>query len=118
LTVLRYIERNPVRAGLVARAEAWRWSSAAVRVPGAPALDTGPVPRLANWLELVDEPQTEAEVECLRESLRRGRPFGAPAWMERTAHRLGLEASPRSRGRPRKAVPARPSLFGQPGGEE
>ena len=28
LTVLRYIEQNPVRAGLVTRAEEWRWSSA------------------------------------------------------------------------------------------
>lgn len=27
LTVCRYIERNPMRAGLVARAEDWRWSS-------------------------------------------------------------------------------------------
>ena len=27
LTVLRYIERNPVRAGLVTRAEEWQWSS-------------------------------------------------------------------------------------------
>jgi putative transposase len=117
LTVLRYIERNPVRAGLADRAEDWRWSSAALVAAGAPALDLGPVPRPANWLGHVNEPQTEAEVERLRESLRRGRPFGAPAWMEKAAQRLGLEASLRPRGRPRKAVPDPPSLFGRASGE-
>ena len=54
------------------------------------------------WLDYVNEPQTEAEVERLRESLRRGRPFGDRWWMEQTARRLGLEASLRPRGRPRK----------------
>jgi hypothetical protein len=60
-----------VRAGLVDRAEAWHWSSAALRAPpGTRALDPGPVPRPANWLEYGNEPQTEAEVQRLRESLR------------------------------------------------
>jgi len=112
LTVLRYIERNPVRARLVKRAEDWVWSSA--RQPSAtpPALDPGPVLRRDNWLEYVNEPQTEAEVEQLRENVRRGRPFGDLRWMEQTAQRLGLEASLRPRGRPRKAVQEPASLFG------
>src|SRR5205823_2191462 len=43
LTVLRYAERNPVRAGLVERAQDWRWSSAALdRGPEPPPLDPGP----------------------------------------------------------------------------
>src|SRR5438309_4441079 len=50
LAVLRYIERNPVRAGLVSRAQDWRWSSAAVPLGGEPVLDAGPVPRPAGWL--------------------------------------------------------------------
>jgi putative transposase len=101
LTVLRYIERNPVRARLVRRAENWRWSSAA-RHEGEPALDPGPVPRPENWLDYVHQPQTEAELERVRECLRRRRPFGELAWMEKTAKRLGLESSLRPRGRPRK----------------
>jgi putative transposase len=60
LTVLRYIERNPVRAGLVGRAQDWRWSSATPAWVGMPMLDTGPVPRPPEWLEHVNTPQTEA----------------------------------------------------------
>jgi len=113
LTVLRYAERNPVRAGLVARARDWPCSSAAPRTPGAPVPDPGPAPRPANWLEYVNEPQSQAEVERLRECLRRGRPFGDLGWMAATAGRLGLEASLRPRGRPRKRVKGPASLFGQ-----
>jgi putative transposase len=104
LTVLRYIERNPVRAGLVERAQDWLWSSAAPRQGGEPPLDAGPVLRPAEWLLHVNEPQTQAEVEALRQCLRRGRPYGSSLWMEQTARRLGLEASLRPRGRPPKQV--------------
>jgi len=41
LTVLRYVERNPVRAGLVKRAQDWPWSSAAPVWPEGPLLDPG-----------------------------------------------------------------------------
>jgi hypothetical protein len=44
LTVHRYIERNPVRAGLVERAQDWLWSSAAAAQENQPVLDPGRVP--------------------------------------------------------------------------
>jgi putative transposase len=109
--VLRYIERNPVRAGLVERAQDWRWSSATPAWVGMPMLDTGPVPRPPEWLEHVNTPQTEAEVEALRECTRRRRPYGDLAWMKQVAPQLGLEASLRPRGRPRKGKSDTPSLF-------
>jgi putative transposase len=115
LTVLRYIERNPVRANLVARAQDWPWSSASAAQPPTLLLDPGPVPRPAEWLAHVNEPQTEAEVERLRESIRRGRPFGDLTWMEQAAQRLGLEASLRPRGRPRKGSATTASLFAEEG---
>jgi putative transposase len=74
LTVLRYLERNPVRPGQVERAQDGRWSSAAPARGGDPPLDAGPVPRPAAWLEHVNGPQTEAAVEALRACLRRRRP--------------------------------------------
>jgi putative transposase len=106
LTVLRYIERNPVRANLIEHAQHWVWSSAASLAADEtrprPLLDAGPMARPADWLQRVDEPQTEAEVEQLRTCTRRGRPFGSSPWTTRTARRLGLEASLRPLGRPRK----------------
>jgi hypothetical protein len=52
---------------------------------------------------LVNEPMTEAELERVRMCVNRGRPFGEESWQRHTAARLGVEASPRSRGRPRKS---------------
>jgi len=118
LAVLRYIERNPLRAGLVPRAEDWRWSSASSPRPEGLIIDPGPVIRPTNWLQLVNQPQTEAEVKALRESLRRGRPYGAEPWQIETAERLGLESSLRPRGRPRKPAEQPPSLFDEPPGQE
>jgi putative transposase len=112
LTVLRYIERNPVRAGLVGRAQDWPWSSAALARASSPALDPGPVPRPVGWLDYVNAPQSEAEVAAVRECIRRRCPYGDTAWVGGPARQLGWEASLRSRGRPRKRVVDRPSLFG------
>src|SRR5688572_21797926 len=93
LTVLRYGERNPLRANLVAKAEDWLWSSATRPRAGLPELDAGPVRRPARWRQFVNEPQTDAEVKRLRESIRRGRPFGDAPWMQQTAEELGIESS-------------------------
>jgi putative transposase len=98
--VLRYLERNPLRAGLVDRAEDWPWSSLA-RAGQAPRLDPGPAPRGAGWVESVNAPMTEAECTAIRRSVRRDCPLGSVAWVERTAAALGLGSSLRERGRPR-----------------
>jgi len=105
LTVLRYVERNPLRCELVKKAELWRWSSLATGGLEAPPafLHAGPTPRPKNWLGLVQEPLTAAELARVRHCVTRGTPYGSDAWMKRTASRLGLEASLRSRGRPKKA---------------
>jgi len=56
-----------------------------------PILSAWPLPRPTDWLQLVNQPQTEAEVEALRCCVNRGRPFGDPTWVTDTAKRLGLE---------------------------
>jgi putative transposase len=50
--VLRYVERNPLRAKLVERAEQWPWSSLSPTA-NASLLDAGPAPRGAGWVEMV-----------------------------------------------------------------
>jgi putative transposase len=102
LTVVRYIERNPVRSKLVVRAVDWRWSS--IRWRGLPNhwLDACPVTLGADWAAYVDTPQTAAELAAVRKSLRRGSPFGCAGWCRATAEELGLESTLRPRGRPRK----------------
>jgi putative transposase len=69
LTVCRYVERNALRANLVKRAEAWRWSSLWRRQQeDASWLADLPTPRPRSWLEFVNGAQTEAEVAALRQS--------------------------------------------------
>jgi putative transposase len=56
LSVLRYVEANPVHAGLVERAELWPWSSLRLRAEGDPDGLLFPLPMLpTNWLEIVNE---------------------------------------------------------------
>lgn len=112
LTVLRYVEGNPLRANMVRRAEAWPWSSLGGHA-GAEGvgveLEPCPVPRPRNWLELVNQLPPAAEIERLRTSLERGRPFGDDKWLAATAARLGLESSIRDPWRPRKHANAAPA---------
>jgi putative transposase len=105
LTVLRYVERNPLRAGLVERADDWQWSSLRSRMPQAdcPWLAASPVALPTNWASIVNRPQSEAEIEAVRRSISRGTPFGAESWVKIAVKRLGLEATIRPRGRPRKS---------------
>ncbi|MBL8799685.1 MAG: transposase [Planctomycetia bacterium] len=106
--VCRYVERNPLRANLVARAEHWRWGSLWRRVHGddqpGPLLSPWPVPLPATWVEHVHAAQTEAELAALRRSVRRGCPFGTADWQQQTAVRLGLAHTLRPLGRPKKAA--------------
>src|ERR1700730_9847256 len=105
--VCRYVERNPLRANLVQRAEHWRWSSLWRRIHGddepGQFLGPWPVPVPDNWVEHVNAPQTEAELEALRRSLRRGCPFGSLGWQKQMAGRQGLSHTLRPLGRPKKA---------------
>ena len=104
LTLLRYVERNPLRAGLVRSAAKWRWSSlgrTCLELPGPP-LEEGPVKRPRDWLKWVNQAETEAELAALRRSVVRGSPFGAAAWQKETAERLGLQSTLKPMGRPSK----------------
>ena len=61
-----------------------------------------PLPRKAGWVEQVNVPQTEAELQAVRRSVLRGSPLGEASWSERMVDRLGLESTLRPQGRPRK----------------
>jgi putative transposase len=109
LTVCRYVERNALRAGLVVRADEWRWSSLWRMAQGnrlaSPWLASWPLQRPEKWRDWVNEPQTDAELEVLRCSVQRGRPYGSGTWVQRIAEKLGLHGTLRPRGRPPLKVP-------------
>lgn len=104
LTVLRYIESNPLRAGLVKSSADWRWSSLAIRQSqdkGGLALSPGPMSLPKNWLGLVDLLPNETNLKKLNNCIQRGSPYGSDAWITPAAKRLELESTLRPRGRPR-----------------
>lgn len=107
MRVLRYVERNPLRAKLVDQAQNWRWGSLWRRAHNDPresaALQRWPGGEPADWLEQINRRRESAEeLQALRESTNRGRPFGARRWQKREAESLGLSSTLRPRGRPRK----------------
>lgn len=103
LTLLRYVEANPLRAGLVRRAEQWPWSSLGCdKALLAKLLDDWPIDRPRNWRSLVNEPIEPAQHNRLQASFQRGRPLGGDAWTLRMAGRMGLQYTLNPRGRPRR----------------
>ena len=104
LLVLRYVERNALRAKLVNRAQDWTWCSLWRREQrrGMEILSDWPVDRPADWLQFVNEPQSDRELMELRSSANRACPFGDEQWQKRIVAQLGLGWTMRPRGRPRK----------------
>ncbi len=106
LTLCRYVEANALRAKLVERAEAWRWSSLWVRCHRGSELSARhrawPVSRPRNWLSTVNRQVEEGALQCVRQCVNRGMPLRSSRWKERIADRLGLDTTLRPRGRPRK----------------
>jgi putative transposase len=104
--VCRYVERNPLRAKLVERAEDWRWSSLWQREHSGSAaqvlLAEWPVARPADWARSVNQAENEQELARLRQSVTRSQPFGHTSWALAVAKHLGLLSTLRAPGRPRK----------------
>jgi putative transposase len=106
LTVMRYVEANALRAGLVEKAEAWRWGSPWVRQRGSPEqramLCSSPVELPADWGAIVNTAKEMPELEQVRQSVIRSAPLGEKSWVDKVVKALGLEGTQRRRGRPKK----------------
>ena len=106
LTVLRYVEGNPLRAGLASSAREWPWSSHKERIGEKFRLliDEIPVELPKDWGGYVDSPFIKRELVILRESVNRQSPYGTLTWQMKVGRELGLECTLRARGRPRKRI--------------
>jgi len=105
-TLMRYVHRNPLNAGLVKQAEDWKWSSLfAGLTPDAPRVPicSWPVGRRKDWTMWVNQPQTSLEEQWLQRSLKHSRPFGSAQWTGRMEREMALPPL-RPRGRPPKNV--------------
>jgi putative transposase len=104
LKTMRYIEANPLHAGMVESAADWNWSSFAYRKNGAKPFKRhpGPVPLPRNWADLVGQVMPEKDAGQIANCIKRGCPYGQKEWINKTAEQLNLQSTMRKRGRPRK----------------
>jgi REP-associated tyrosine transposase len=98
---VRHVERNPVRAKQVPRAEDWAWSSAAAHcgLREDPLLSPIDMPwPVANWSEYLRD-EDEDDVERVRGNTRTGRPLGCASFLQTLEALLGRSLVPGKRGR-------------------
>ncbi len=100
---VRYVERNPVRAGLVERAEAYRWSSAAAHCGlRNDALLSGSFPPagvIDDWKQWLTGAEDEGAVKRIRGHTHTGRPCGSPTFVAQLEDLLQRTLRPNKRGR-------------------
>jgi len=100
---VRYVSLNPVRAGLVERAQDWKWSSVNLHLKKKDdrAFKSQPVlERFGNFRKYMAKPFDEVEAfKALRAGETTGRPAADVEWMERMEHETGRAMLPKKRGR-------------------
>lgn len=104
---IRYVERNPVRAGLVMTAADYRWSSAAMhcglRTDRLLSLLPAGSEFIADWATWLRD-EYPVEIEMLRQRTHTGRPMGSPEFLTHMESILGRAVTPGKRGRKAKIV--------------
>lgn len=106
LTLLKYVERNPVRARLALSCEDWKWGSAWRRINGTKEekkfLDP-PVMEIPHgyrkWINTSDK---EDDLSKIRISVNKSVPFGRDVWVAQMVTKFHLESTLKSPGRPKK----------------
>jgi putative transposase len=112
LACMRYLESNPVRAGLVDEPSAFRWSSCrhhvGLRVDPLItehavfwALGNTPFERQSAYRRLFEQGGGEEEIQAIRQATRRGWALGEPGFVEEVSVKAGRRALPVRPGRPR-----------------
>jgi putative transposase len=107
---VRYVERNPVRAGMVRRAENYRWSSAAAhcgrRLDGLLNLESSwskQFSAVEDWSAWLSEGDETEEIQILRRNVEKGLPCGSAGFVRELGRRVGRVLEYRPQGRPKKA---------------
>jgi putative transposase len=127
LACMRYIELNPVRAGLVGSPQEWAWSSAAHHLglrqdrlvadhPTYWALGNTPFERERRYRDFLEAGTSERDAARITEAALKGWALGSPEFLRTQADAAARPLEPRRRGRPRKdpTVPNSPEPAAEP----
>jgi putative transposase len=102
IAAIRYIERNPVRAGVVLNPEDYVWSSARAHALGLPDPLISPCAQLpppGDWADFLRAPAKEKEEEMIRDHARNERPLGCDQFIKTLEAMTGRVLSYKRRGR-------------------
>lgn len=108
VAAVRYIELNPVRAGLVARAEDYPWSSAEAHVKKTPdplIIDCTLTSEIKDWISFLEEGVSAPDVMLLRKHTATGLPLGDQGFIEKLEKITGIKLRPERRGPKARQVP-------------
>lgn len=102
-SAIRYVERNPVRAGIVHRAEDYPWSSAPAHcgLRQDPLLVPLPIDKLLvpDWATWLATEESISELKTIRLNTRTGRALGSDGFLDQLEAQLQCQVRPRKRGR-------------------
>ncbi len=105
LAVIKYVERNAVRAKLARRPEEWRWGSAWRRIHGTAEqkrlLDESPVGFPDDYMKWINAEGKESDLQIIRNSVNKSVPYGRDTWVDAMVSKHHLESTCRSPGRPK-----------------
>jgi putative transposase len=108
LTLIKYVERNPVRAKLTGRCEDWKWGSAWRRITGTKEqqkiLDTPPTLFPRSYTKWINTPDEDEDVLTIRQSVNKGVPYGRERWVDAMVSKHNLHTTLRAPGRPKKLL--------------
>ncbi len=102
---IAYVSLNPVRAGLVKRAQDWPWSSVRAHLAGKDNGITSVSPvleRTGDFATFLAKNWQDEDFDDLRRAEIVGRPVGSEAFLKNLEHQLGRDVIPKQRGRKRK----------------
>lgn len=112
---VRYVERNPVRAGVVDRAGDYRWSSARshLRMWEDPLIDLdGSLPIAMDWKSFLEEGEEDSFPEEIHAHEKTGRPLGDDGFIAKLEAITGQRVAKKKPGRPKKELPlSRPEII-------
>ena len=103
LACTRYIEYNPVRAGLAKRPDDWKWSSAGAHMDEKDDIlvKTSPLLEIVNtpWRDFLSSDIHASEIELFRKHERTGRPLGKTTFVKQLETILDRRLRPKKPGR-------------------
>ncbi len=110
-TVMRYVELNPVRAGLVCRAEDFYWSSARAHLGLGKSKVLDEIKLLPDWHGILQANVSSEELRRIRLSCSSGKPLGDKRFLEIVGKELGIDCREKKRG-PKVKAESNPEKVG------